>query len=59
MQNLTNCTHKLIELVEAGTFALDKKTFTVLHGIVARRKLWNGEISVGKVRSSTTLPMLV
>ena len=38
VQNLTNCTHKLIELVEAGTFALDKKTFTVLHGIVAKEE---------------------
>lgn len=36
--NLADSSKKLIELVQTGRFALDKKTFTLLHSIIARNE---------------------
>ncbi len=36
--NLADSAKKLIELVQNGRFDLDKKTFTLLHGIIARNE---------------------
>ena len=36
--NLADSAKKLIELVQNGRFELDKKTFTLLHGIIARNE---------------------
>lgn len=37
--NLADSSKKLIDLVQAGRFELDKKTFTLLHSIVARNEV--------------------
>ena len=36
--NLADSSRKLIELVQNGRFDLDKKTFTLLHAIIARNE---------------------
>lgn len=36
--NLADSSRKLIDLVQAGKFDLDKKTFTLLHSIIARNE---------------------
>lgn len=53
--NLADSAKKLIELVQFGRFDLDKKTFTLLNGIIARNEALEWGVFAAKVKSYITM----
>ncbi len=53
--NLADSAKKLIELVQSGRFDLDKKTFTLLNGIIARNEALEWGVFAAKVMSYITM----
>ena len=52
--NLADSSKRLVAMVRAGEFALDKKTFTELHSIVARKEALEWGIFRGEGKETTT-----